>query len=244
MAELSIHRELPCNPANYRRGRTRAVRYLVIHYVGALGGARENAAWYHRDTPGISAHYFVGHASEGAAVYASVPEGDTAQHCGRTDGKYRHPECRNANSIGIEMCCHQDGAGNWYFDAETVDAAVALAQDVMARHGIPVENVVRHYDVTGKLCPAPYVNDTGAWEAFKRRLAEEEKMKQSEFESLYEKINPLYTALEQVPEYWREETAALTRAGALKGDGTHPLHIRHEALGALVAAARLAKGTA
>lgn len=63
-------------------------------------------------------------------------------------------------------------------------------------------------------------------------------MTQKEFEAMYEKINPLYTALEQTPKYWREETAALMEAGALKGDGRSPLHIRHEALGALVAARR------
>ena len=71
----TIHTELPCRRDNYTPGRSRPAAYLVIHYVGASGGARDNALYYSR-TGGIgaSAHYFVGHADEGAAVYASVPE--------------------------------------------------------------------------------------------------------------------------------------------------------------------------
>ena len=53
----------------------------------------------------------------------SVREEDTAWHCGRSDGKYKHPACRNANSIGIEMCCHQDAKGGWYIDEATMAAA-------------------------------------------------------------------------------------------------------------------------
>ena len=59
------------------------------------------------------------------------------------------------------------------------------------------------------------------------------------FGQLYEQVNPLYTSLDQVPDYWRAETQALMEAGAIQGDGTHPLRIRQEALAALVAAGRL-----
>lgn len=170
---MEVRQGYPCHAKNHQRGRAGPVSFLVIHYVGALGGAEANAKYY-GSTPGIgaSAHYFVGHASEGAAVYQSVDEGDTAWHCGRSDGKYVHPSCRNANSIGIEMCCHQDRAGRWYFDPETVDRTVELAREIMARHGIPVGNVVRHCDVTGKNCPAPFVEDPVAWAAFQARLEE------------------------------------------------------------------------
>ena len=171
---MDIYTRYPCHPGNYQRGRAQPVSYLVYHYVGAAGGAEANAKYYH-NTPGIgaSAHYFVDHAP-GVQVWESVAEGDTAWHCGRSDGQYRHPACRNANSIGIEMCCHQRADGSWYIDEETMDAAAELGRDIMARHGIPLEHVVRHYDVTGKLCPRPLV-DEAAWAAFKRRLEEVEE---------------------------------------------------------------------
>ena len=101
---MVIHKDYPCNVDNYQRGRAQPVSFLVFHYVGATGGAEANAKYYSR-TPsiGASAHYFVGHASERAAIWQSVAEGDTAWHCGAKN--YRHPKCRNSNSIGIEMCC-------------------------------------------------------------------------------------------------------------------------------------------
>ena len=172
---MTIHRDYPCNPRNHKDGRTQRVAFLVYHYVGALGDAKQNARYYHR-TPGLgaSAHYFVGHAEENADVWASVDEGDTAWHCGRSGGRYKHPECRNANSIGIELCCHRDAAGSWYIDPETLDRGAELGRDIMARYGIPIDNVLRHYDVTGKICPAPLVHDEAAWAAFKGRLAAQE----------------------------------------------------------------------
>ena len=167
---LSICTDYPCHPSNHQKGRTGPVTYLVIHYVGATGGARNNAKYY-GSTANIqaSAHYFVGHASEGAPIYQSVREEDTAWHCGTSKG-YKHPECRNANSVGIELCCHQSAGGDWFFDPETLDQGVALARDIMARRGIPLSRVVRHYDVTGKICPAPFVHDAAAWEKFRQRL--------------------------------------------------------------------------
>ena len=116
---MVIHKDYPCNVDNYQRGRALPVSFLVFHYVGATGGARNNAKYYHDRVLKISAHYFVGHASEGAAIWQSVAEADTAWHCGRTDGRYQHPTCRNSNSIGIEMCCRQDASGCWYIDEAT-----------------------------------------------------------------------------------------------------------------------------
>ena len=40
----------------------------------------------------------------------------------------------------------------------------------MKKYGIPASNVIRHYDVTGKVCPEPYVRDTAAWNTFKASL--------------------------------------------------------------------------
>ena len=167
---MTVHRDWPCQPENYQGKRVQGIKYLVIHYVGALGDAEQNA-YYYGTTPeiGASAHYFVDHGPE-AEVWASVAEDCVASHCGRSDGRYKHSECRNANSIGIEMCCRRRADGTWYFDDETVDATVELARDIMARYGIDVHHVLRHYDVTGKICPAPFVNDPVAWEEFLGRL--------------------------------------------------------------------------
>ena len=226
-----VCRDYPCNAANYQRGRALPVSFLVMHYVGALGGAQANARYYGSSVVGASAHYFVDHGPE-AAVYASVAERDTAWHCGRADGKYRHPYARNANSIGIELCCHQRPDGTWYIDPETVAAAVELARDIVARYGIPEANVLRHYDVTGKLCPRPWVEDTAAWEDFKARLY-------APVDKEDEDMPKIYAAIEEVPTWAQDTVRRAMRtpskdgpAGAmlLQGDQYGRLHLTDEAI--------------
>ena len=197
---MVIHKDYPCHVDNYQRGRAQPVSFLVFHYVGATGGAEANAKYYSR-TPsiGASAHYFVGHASERAAIWQSVAEADAAWHCGAKN--YRHPKCRNANSIGIEMCCHRDASGNWSIDEDTYRAAACLGRDIMARYGIPLENVLRHYDVTGKLCPRPLI-DEGKWAAFKARLEDDMVS---------------YKTIEDVPASYRPSVQKLLDKGVLKG---------------------------
>jgi N-acetylmuramoyl-L-alanine amidase len=168
---MMINRDYPCNATNYAYQADRTIEYIVIHYVGATGSALDNVLYFRRSA-GLqaSAHFFVGHKSEGGAIYQSVDPRNRAWHCGAK--VYRHPACRNSNSIGIEMCCHKDAQGQWYFDDVTVGQTIELTKQLMAEYNIPIGNVIRHYDVTGKLCPAPLV-DEYAWRLFKSRLEDD-----------------------------------------------------------------------
>lgn len=178
---MVIHTDYPCHHTNYQGGRALPVSFLVFHYVGATGGAQANAKYFHNTANArSSAHYFVGHASEGAEIWSSVPEEHTAWHCGAKS--YVHPSCRNANSIGIEMCCKK-GPNGWYIEEETLAAAAELGRDIMARYGISMDHVLRHYDVTGKLCPRPLV-DEAAWADFKKKLEVEDEMTQEQFDKM------------------------------------------------------------
>lgn len=145
---------------------TSRIKYIVVHYVGATGSAEDNCKYYASRYVGASAHYFVGHKGE---VWQSVEDKDIAWHCGAT--RYKHPYCRNANSIGIEMCCRKNLSNNtWYFEEQTVESTIQLVKELMKKYNIPIDNVIRHYDVTGKTCPEPYVRDSAAWETFKSNL--------------------------------------------------------------------------
>lgn len=166
---MEIIKTYPCKSVNYSK-RKGAVQYIVIHYVGATGGAKDNAMYYNREYVGNSAHFYVGHASENAAVYQSVDPKYCAWHCGSETGVYKHPHCRNDNSIGIEICCHYDAQRGWYFDPESVAKAIELTKLLMAEYKVPAENVIRHYDVVGKNCPAPFVENANAWADFKKCL--------------------------------------------------------------------------
>lgn len=159
-------------PYNHNTGNIDRIKYIVIHYVGALGGARANCQWYAGGDRGASAHYFV---DFDGAVWQSVEDKDIAWHCGAKS--YRHPECRNANSIGIEMCVRNKGSQadtshDWYFEDATVEAAIRLTRELMDKYHVPADHVIRHYDVTGKICPNPYVYNTTAhtWDAFKAAI--------------------------------------------------------------------------
>ena len=163
-----------CNAANYKKGRTAPVKYIVIHYTAGNGDtAKNNADYYASAKIEASAHYFV---DEGNIIYQSVKDTDTAWSVGGTR-VYKHKECRNANSINIKLCSrNRNGSGKpasdggWYFKPETVNNALELTRFLMSKYNIPPENVIRHFDVWNKICPAPFVNSPGEWESFKRKL--------------------------------------------------------------------------
>lgn len=111
-------------------------------------------------------------------VWQCVEDANIAWHCGAS--RYKHAECRNANSIGIEMCVRKKNTKSmgatdkdWYFEDATVEAAAELTRYLMNKYGVPASHVIRHYDVTGKICPNPYVYNTSAhtWDEFKRKIS-------------------------------------------------------------------------
>jgi len=144
-------------PVNFTPGDISRVKYIVIHYFGALGSAQSVAAWFKSPAAKASAHYCV---DEGELIYQSVRDKDVAWHCGHDPGgEYYHPDCRNANSIGIEtrprkMDTRTQYASDkdWYFDEEVTDRLVEITQFLMQKYSVPAERVLRHYDITHKQC--------------------------------------------------------------------------------------------
>lgn len=153
--------------SNFKSGRTSIIKYIVIHYTANNGDTAKNNTDYFANNKNLSAsaHYFV----DENEIWQSVKEGDTAYHCGANT--YKHKECRNYNSIGIELCSRKYADGTYYIKSETVANAIELTKELMAKYSVPVENVIRHYDVTGKNCPAPFVKDETLWQDFKNRLS-------------------------------------------------------------------------
>jgi N-acetyl-anhydromuramyl-L-alanine amidase AmpD len=200
---------IACNTDNYRAGRTQPVRYIVMHYTANNGDtARNNCDYYHR-VGGLqaSAHYFV----DEYGVMQSVREGDTAWHCGAR--AYWHPECRNGNSIGIEMCSRKRADGSYYILPETVANAAALAREIMQRYGIDTDHVLRHYDVTGKRCPMPWVDDPAQWAAFLAMLTPEHQNEEEEEDMVR------YSKIEDVPAWARSTIKEMMDAGLISGVG-------------------------
>ena len=152
---------------NYQAATNRKIEYVVIHYVGSTGGAKDNCKYFETVYRGVSAHYFVGHSGE---IWQCVEDKNISWHCGATT--YKHKYCRNSNSIGIEMCCRKSG-NTWYFEDATVEATAELTRELMKKYNISKDRVIRHYDVSGKQCPAPYVlnNTKHTWSGFINKLS-------------------------------------------------------------------------
>ena len=226
---------ISCNKTNFRVGRTQPVRYIVMHYTANNGDtARNNCDYYHR-VGGLwaSAHYFV----DEYGAMQSVRECDTAWHCGAEAGqRYWHPECRNANSIGIEMCSRKRADGSYYIKPETVANAAALAKDIMQRYGIDTEHVLRHYDVTGKRCPMPWVDDPAQWAAFLAMLTPKNTTTDEEDEDDMVR----YNKIEDVPDWAQDTVRALVDAGALGGVGGGNLDLSMDMIRGLVVGAKYA----
>ena len=148
--------------------------WIVIHYVGAVSSAKANAQYFYSTNRQASAHYFV----DEKEIWQVVEDKDTAWHVGGAIKYYN--SCRNNNSIGIELCCKKDSKGNWYFEDATIQNAIELTKELMRKYDIPLIRVCRHYDVTHKICPEPFVRDPAQWQQFIKRVeaynnVEEEK---------------------------------------------------------------------
>lgn len=169
-----ILKELLAAPGNYGGSRAAGqIKYLVFHYTGNDGDTAVNNAAYFRDNVvEASAHYFV----DDDTVWRSVPDlkvawavgGQKYANADLTGGGALYGVVTNANSLSIEMC---DTVRNGVYQASeaTMANAAALGRELMVKYNIPIENVVRHFDVTGKHCPSYLINDQ-KWQAFKQRL--------------------------------------------------------------------------
>lgn len=110
---------IKCNNDNLNNNTSRSVAYVVMHYTGnSKDTAKANANYFGGAGRNASAHFFV----DDAEIYQSVELRDTAWHCGAKS--YKHGSCRNANSIGIEMCCT---AGNYRISGRTKENAAYLS---------------------------------------------------------------------------------------------------------------------
>ena len=144
-----------CGSDHMTRGRSHAVDRIVVHFTATLASARNNATYFARNEgQGASAHYFVDDITP--EIYQSVAEGDTAWHAGDWQ--------MNCRAIGIEVVSAGED-----FSATEVEKLGWLVRKLMAKYGIGASGVIRHYDVTGKLCPAPYVA-ASKWAALKAAI--------------------------------------------------------------------------
>ena len=69
------------------------------------------------------------------------------------------------------MCCKKDSKGNLYITDKTIERTASLVKWIQASYNIPDSHVIRHFDVTGKLCPGGYTA-AAKWKTLKAKLTD------------------------------------------------------------------------
>lgn len=128
------------------------IKNIVIHYVGNPNStAANNRDYFNKLSTGVSSHFIVG------------LEGEIIQ-CVPLHEKSAASNNRNRDTISIEVC-HPDESGK-YSDV-TYDSLVKLTAWLCHEFGLDKDDIIRHYDITGKICPKYYVENEDEWEDFK-----------------------------------------------------------------------------
>ena len=153
----------------------RKIKYIVIHWVGAASSAKNNADYFYSADRKASAHYFV----DDKEIWQSVLDKNAAWAVGGGPldqaspyakyGKKYFNKCTNSNSISIEMCCKKNSQGKLYITDETIDLTAELVQMLQKKYSISDKNVIRHFDVNGKLCPGTHIEEL-KWEKLHSKL--------------------------------------------------------------------------
>ena len=227
---MNVHKNLTAQ--NFTSSIGRGIKYIVVHYTaGKNDTARANTEYFKKAYRGASAHYFI---DEGG-VWQCVEDKDIAWHVGAVS--YKHRLCRNYNSIGVEMCTSYTPQTGYYIDGKTAANTACFVRELMEKYSIPIENVLRHYDVTGKCCPAPWVTDGNKWEMFKETV--EEKIDMEELKRLQEQVQSLvdtvdaltaqlpavYHYTQDVPDWGRATVQKLLDKGIFCGAAKDDLNL-------------------
>ena len=140
----------------YNRPGTKSTpKRICVHYTGDCGASADRLALFFTTNSAAktSSQYIVGINGE---VIRCIPDNEIAYAAAN----------QNANTIHIEVC-YKDKAGK--FEEKSIAALNELVLSLMDKYKIGAENVLRHYDLTGKHCPAYYVDAT-RWAALHERI--------------------------------------------------------------------------
>lgn len=149
------------------------IKYLVVHYTGNVNDtARNNCVYYSQNLRGASAHFYVDDTSVWQSVftnYAAYAVGLGSMKKPYIPNPPMYKKITNSNSISVEICGSKTSSEG---SDRCKTLAAMLCAELLHEYNIPPANIYRHYDVTGKSCPAWAVQDPLKWLDFKRSVLE------------------------------------------------------------------------
>lgn len=157
------------------------IEWIIVHYTGDYGSqgrAKKTADAMQTWKRTTSTHYLVGDDD----IYQVVEDRHAAWHCPYE--KSNKCIASNTCALGVDLVEHKRNTRShsvkdmdWYFTDKVIEDGAQLVAELADRYNIPMDHIVRHFDVTGKWCPRPFVGrdinevtgETGefAWEKFK-----------------------------------------------------------------------------
>jgi N-acetylmuramoyl-L-alanine amidase len=153
-----------------------SVRGIVVHYTATPGASAKNERNYFNGTcieqkRSASAHLFV---DKNEAILI-MPLDEVAYHANEKPSKiplfkatapYYKGGNANLTTIGVEMCIEKDGS----LHPETLKRTIAVVAELCKMFKLKETDIYRHYDITGKNCPAFWVSNPAGFEAFKAEV--------------------------------------------------------------------------
>ena len=217
----------------------RKIEYIAIHYTAGTkshsGKALDTAAYFASGNAGGSADFIVDDE-----LFVQYNGDILNRYCwgvgekkSYTKGGSLYGIATNKNTISIEICSRNStgkvpspNTPSWELSDKAVANAVTLARYLMDKYNVPIERVVRHYDISGKLCPGVigWNADSGnedKWIAFKEKLKGGDGVE-------------TYKTLADIPDWGKETVKKLIAHGSLKGEANGDLNLDRNMLRLLV----------
>lgn len=139
-----------------------SIKWIVVHYPVMTGATAERVkAFFENTKERKSTHYAVSDTQ----TVSIVPCEFAAWHCSTYRMKV-YCGANNHNSIGIDLVENKVNRKSksvvdkdWFFSDSTLERGAILIAYLMHQYNIDIDHVVRHYDVTHKRCPRPFVGN-------------------------------------------------------------------------------------
>ena len=153
---------LTVNPYSRPGTESKKITGVVVHYTANPGAtAMDNRNYFEnlKDS----------HETKVSSNFVVGLEGEIVQ-CVPTWEEAYASNSRNLDTVSIE-CCHPDETGK--FNDKTYQSMVELCAWLCLKFDLDGNDVIRHYDVTGKDCPKYFVENEKAWEQFRKDVGKQ-----------------------------------------------------------------------
>ncbi len=149
----------------------RKLKGIIAHWTANTdkgATAKANRNYFNNTDRYASAHYIV----DDRSIIQCLRDNEVGYHVGANSYKPDGERIRESTAltpnyfvIGFEMCVNKDG--NWN---KTYRNSVDLAAHLLRKYRFSINDLYRHFDITGKDCPNMML-DENKWQAFKKDIA-------------------------------------------------------------------------